>query len=66
MTPKKVPSASHNSNRFQSKSDIKPAKSSQEVGKTRELPKTGGTSYEEKDKQILEHDELLLDSPDGI
>ena len=66
MTPKKVPSATHNSNRFQSKSDIKPAKSSQAVGKARDLPKTGGTSYDEKDQQILEHDELLLDSPDVI
>ena len=40
LSPKKTASATPNSNRFQSKSDKKPNKSTQEVDKLRDIPKT--------------------------
>ena len=60
FTPKKVPSASP-SNRFLNKSDVGPAKSTHEVNKIRDIPKTG-TSYDQAEKQIVDNAELLPNS----
>ena len=55
-----MPSASP-SNRVLNKSDIGPAKSTHEVNKIKDIPKTG-TSYDQTEKQIVDHAELLPDS----
>ena len=48
LTPKKTASATPNGSRFQSKTDKKPNKSTQEVDKLRDIPKTG-TSYDDNE-----------------
>ena len=55
-----MPSASP-SNRFLNKSDVGPAKSTHEVNKVRDIPKTG-TSYDQAEKQIVDNAELLPNS----